>query len=404
MEKEEGTFEFLRALPIPSIKIFLSKLALTIAATAGMFLVLWCITLFRISPEKLPQGQATEFVGFWLVAAVEIVAWGIFFSLITARPLLAVVLTFAAASLVTELLVILSGHTAYDLAAYVNSGPLRLAIAAAVLCVDVYLGLRWLQNRPRIQKKSRAFALPAKGAVAEAESIAEFRPPVCRSRRAMLWRLLWQYGRHSAWISALLAALCVALVGSWFWLAEHGASDVVSAAFFVVVFASLMGSFVFRIDQERRQFRFFAEHNAPPRYVWLAREVPWLLWLAVMILVLYVIRYRSVPFLDKAHGMFVVSLASTFAGAVIPFAAGQWLSMLVPSGILAGFFSLVLTGLIFAWAALMQVMGVSLWWSVLPIPLVLFFATWLRPIGFWKTRPGSPAPGLRPLCWFRLLR
>ncbi len=44
----------------------------------------------------------------------------------------------------------------------------------------------------------------------------------------------------------------------------------------MAAFAALMGACVFLSDQERRHFRFFVEHNVPPRYVWLTRQTAWL--------------------------------------------------------------------------------------------------------------------------------
>ena len=43
-------------------------------------------------------------LGLWLVAALEAIAWGTLFSLVTARPLLAVILAMTAASSAAHLL------------------------------------------------------------------------------------------------------------------------------------------------------------------------------------------------------------------------------------------------------------------------------------------------------------
>jgi hypothetical protein len=52
--------------------------------------------------------------------------------------------------------------------------------------------------------------------------------------------------------------------------------------------------------------------------------------------------------------------------------------MLIPRGLIAGFFSLILTILLAAWFGLMSLLGVGLWWSVWPIPVVLLVATRVR--------------------------
>ena len=170
--------------------------------------------------------------------------------------------------------------------------------------------------------------------------------------------------------------------------------------------AGLMGCCVFLPDQERHRYRFFAEHNIPPRYVWFSRHFVWIptLFASTLMICLFWVpsaslqtlwqlmrsatswptyywqwqlqRYGQisdfVPFVElppKAIGLVCVALS---------YSAGQWTSMFVRSGIMAGFFGLVLSGVLCGWAALMYAMQVSFLWSVAPIPLVLLWATWLR--------------------------
>jgi hypothetical protein len=66
------------------------------------------------------------------------------------------------------------------------------------------------------------------------------------------------------------------------------------------------------------------------------------------------------------------------SSAVLAFAAGQWVSMLVRSGLLAGFFTLLAAMVMTLWSVACLVMQLGWLWFVLPIPLLLFFATWLR--------------------------
>ena len=85
MEREEGTFEFLRAAPITARQVLASKLAVTCLATLAMFIVLWPATLLFTYP-KSPHAL-DGMLGLWLMAALEAIAWGTLFSLLTARPL-----------------------------------------------------------------------------------------------------------------------------------------------------------------------------------------------------------------------------------------------------------------------------------------------------------------------------
>ncbi len=103
-EQEEGTFEFLRAAPISSRQVLASKLCLTAIGTVVMFILLWPVAQW-FNRSQLPEdAQLHNLLGLWLVAALEAIAWGTLFSLLTARPLLAVVLAMAAASTAAHVL------------------------------------------------------------------------------------------------------------------------------------------------------------------------------------------------------------------------------------------------------------------------------------------------------------
>ena len=67
-----------------------------------------------------------------------------------------------------------------------------------------------------------------------------------------------------------------------------------------------------------------------------------------------------------------------FGYIVLSISVGQFCSMFFRSGLLAGVFSLLITGVLCAWAAFMWTFGVSWIWSVAPIPVVLLLATWMR--------------------------
>jgi hypothetical protein len=148
-EKEEGTFEFLRASPITDRQVFTSKVGLAVLATLCMCLVLWPITAPRVSSDLIQSFQFQNMAGLWLVGAVEAIAWGTLFSLITARPLVAVILAFVFGTSIIHFIVgiAVDKHTPI-LAAYAQVAPIRLAIAGFVLLLDIAIGRQWLENGP----------------------------------------------------------------------------------------------------------------------------------------------------------------------------------------------------------------------------------------------------------------
>jgi hypothetical protein len=406
LEQEEGTFDFLRAAPISAWQVLTSKLGLTILATVAMLAVLVPIA-WRISGGRLPEeGVLHGMLGLWLLAAIEAIAWGAFFSLLTARPLSAICLALVAVSTTVHVLAWNAGARSSDalnLIPYLTAAPWRASVAVALLAADVLLGLRWLSdaepvagfNRKwwkagRLRLKSTAGA----GTNDDTTAMSLSEKP---SRRAMLGHLLWQHWRQSGRLMLLMGCLQIALVMVAF--AVYGGSW--KTRWVVIIplapMAALAGACVFLPDQEKRNYRFFVEHNIPPRIVWLSRQLPWIaLFATTTLLVSLACSHSSdtIPAnwarMDWFHLHpptlpFPWSLSRTqplvLVGTVlvaISYAAGQWTSMFVRSGLLAGFFGLLLAGLLCTWALLMGVLDRSWTAFVLPIPFVLLAATWLR--------------------------
>ena len=232
-----------------------------------------------------------------------------------------------------------------------------------------------------------------------------------RDRSTMLGHLLWQHWRQSWRLIVIMAGLYIGLsilvCFSDMWQEFFKADPLMRGRGFdrgsaitvpLALMATLIGACVFLSDQERRNYRFFAEHNIPPRYVWLTRQVCWGIAIAISTLVIcyfwlrlhsniaglweiikialqqgwynYENSNRNYSYLPPVH----VGLAFVAIG----YAVGQWMSQLIRSGILAGFFALLLSTVLCGWVLLMHTMQMSFWWTVLPIPQVLLWATWLR--------------------------
>ncbi len=431
MEREEGTFDFLQGSPIKARQVFASKLGVATVATASMFVVLWGATLLFTYPRT--PASLDGMLGLWIMAAAEAIAWGTLFSLLTARPLVAICLALAATSTVTHLLawsVAPGSLHEFEFAPYLTAVPRRALVVAVVLAGDVYQGLRWLHGgAARVEKARPAMARRKIKELTQAgiaESTAVKTLLIKPDRGAMLAHLLWQHWRQSAWLMGLMAGLVfvtllmMAIFSSL--LGGHDRYAVVP----MVVFAALLGCCVFLPDQERRRYRFFVEHNIPPRYVWFTRQAPWIVTLLVSTFVICLVwlpldsiaslwnlvksatewdpyhwqRYGSfyefIPFVE------VPPLAIWLAVMAVSYAAGQWTSMLVRSGIMAGFFGLLLGGVLCGWVTLMYAMQVSFLWSVVPIPLVLLWATWLRAPDWaaentrWSARGRAAAAVLAP--------
>jgi hypothetical protein len=399
-EKEEGTYEFLRSLPLTAWRLLSGKLAFAVVSTVLLMGAL------RVSGDFLTHGRApdnateTQLLGALGMAAVEGLAWGLFFSLILRRPLQAAMLAIAAASVAIHLLVwsLAPRFQGGGLVSYVTVLPYRVGLVGLVLLADLLLIPRWLAT-PRVPGRRWYQVLTGLGAPAASSPLAASLPA---TRGAVLGRITWQTWRQSRGLMLILAVFgglaafaspLPAVVQGYIFKSSNARIAVIAAT------AALMGSCVFLGDQEGRRFRFFGEHAVPLRAVWLAKLLTWFAVLCVWTIIVHVLWFFTqggpqfltaareslnphtwndpVNYLEMWYGHLppiALSVLLTIAG----FACGQLGSMFLRSGILAAFVGLVSTLILYGWAQLIQFMEISWLWSLCPIPLVLLFATWLR--------------------------
>ncbi|HEY2894022.1 MAG TPA: ABC transporter permease, partial [Pirellulales bacterium] len=384
MEREEGTYEQMRAAPVEAWQLLVSKLSVTLLATAAMFAVAWPIALVASGRTLPPAETLSGMVEMWLAAAVEAIAWGTFFSLLSARPLISVLLALFVSSTTAHVSswMVANGVHAFEAKYYVQAVPLRLLIAGSVLAIDIYLGLRWLDEH---DQKRRWLASRFRRArpKAQLQTIDESLPRQ-PERGAMIAHLLWQQWRQSR--GAMLLLVVAQLMVSVFIFLVTQTKDYLAPFALAPFWGAVAGALAFRPDQERNHFRFFVEHNIPPRWVWLTRQAPWLLammaaallqFVAMGVVLLFVRRHvLSALQYTPGHSLWII-LALPFAW-VIGYTVGQWMSMFVKSGLMAGFLALVLTGVLVGWSAITTAMAYSAAWTVLPIVIAVVASTWLR--------------------------
>jgi len=158
-EHEEGTYDFLRTLPLTAPQVYWGKVVLAVVSVAALLAVLWPIAVWGVEYARLqkPPHWASITWGLWGVAILEAIAWGILFSLLVARPLQAVLLSVTTVSILDHFLVSFvsdSQKMAFEADAYLPVIPYRLTLAAAVFLLDVWLGRRWYTQRIAAHKSS----------------------------------------------------------------------------------------------------------------------------------------------------------------------------------------------------------------------------------------------------------
>jgi hypothetical protein len=374
-EHEADTYEFQRSLPVSAGRFFLGKATFAALSTLAMIGLLWGLAAM-MAGWRLPEPRThLELWGLWGFGAVELLVWGTFFSLVLRRPLAAAVLAIVCASLSIQFLVAAFGPR-YFREPYLDALARRAALAAALAVVTIWVGQRWFRERLfGVRKSEESFAT---GEVPEAPLIGLPR------RTGLLVRLVWQHARQSAVMLAILSAMVAPLCVAGFWLSIHALSaagnlpGIVLPAAVAVIAAPLAGACVFLGDQRRRGFRFLAHRGVSARHVWLSRHLVWLVPVLLWTALILPVAVLPVAIHSNSAAGVVYLIGAAFAFVILAYAAGQLASMFFSSGILAGFFSVALTLLLCVWAGLTWFLGVPWLWSVVPIPLVLLLATWLR--------------------------
>ena len=235
-----------------------------------------------------PGGHdATVALGLFGVAILEGTAWGMLFSLLMTRPLVAAILTLVAGTIAVNVAVYLSSsqlRANLSPSAYLEALPLRLAIVTLVVALSAVVARRWLTggttSGPAAGGRAAVWwgglwrRIPIwRGAVGMRSQV--------RCATSECW--LGYFGKHGASASKLLilpigiAALLFLGIAAVVMLAEPRAELKTAVMASTLLFVpALFGAMAFSADQRRGSYRFLAEHAARPRYVWLARHVVWL--------------------------------------------------------------------------------------------------------------------------------
>jgi hypothetical protein len=432
-EREAGTYEFQRSLPVRGWAVFVGKVALALTSAAAMLALMTGLATLLNDPSepglrRIVQWWATAWWVFGFFG-LEMFVWAVLFSFVTKRVLLAAILGVAAASIGAHLAVAIAttqGHAG----TYVDALFWRMVIAAGVALADVWFAARWFREKRGRQPKF----LPATAAETPPQAIALGRQFQRPQRMAILGRLIWQHWRQSrgallamvALILPLLAMLTVWLLRARQdppWFIERHASEIYRpggkeffALTILIALASvpLHGICAFLADQRRNSRRFLADHGVPAQYVWLSRQtitlgLP-LLVFSTLLLALFFLASALLPsplqsdilrwarlseVYAEAYTLFYLAVG-LFGCVLIGVATGQCCSMFLRSPLLAGLFSLLLTAIFAVWCGLMWFWQVSWLWSVLPIPVALLLATRLRAAD-WLLERNTLRAWLRPV-------
>ncbi|MGO9107899.1 MAG: ABC transporter permease [Thermoguttaceae bacterium] len=408
-EREGGTYDFQRSLPIRPAQLLLGKGVFALLSTLVMYVIVWLAAALLGSLTGFTLGDALGNLWAWAIQgrlpgpgshyapgavsvffALELFLWATLFSLLLRRPLTAAIAGVAAAAVAVEIMT-WAVHSPDYFARYATILPLRVMVAAVLALVDAGLCLGWLGEQG---------ATPVRRGLTEDSAEQRSLPFGTNTGARVVARLIWENWRQSRGLLLALAALIVPLAVAYVKCVLHlragGAYpeallppqiDGLIAVLLALASFPLIGAITFHGDQRGHSYQFLADRGVQPRLVWLGRQAPAWLAIALFVVVLSAIAVMFAALPDIMHtirdvadlGLVVeVSIVVILFMAMLGFASGQFFSMLFRNGFLAAFFSLVLTGVLALWSGLMWLWGVNWIWSILPIPLALLLATWLR--------------------------
>ena len=385
-EREAETYEFHRTLPVGAAWVFAGKSTFAIVSSVAMFGLMWLLAAFLGDWKVSLPMQATLWALFGFFG-MEMLLWATFFSLLTKRVLIAAILGATAATVSLLIMVhwFCQNATVDEYAVAIL--PRRAYVAALVALADLWLGTCWFrqQGERRLRSARSVHILMWATALVDRLCVPE--------HRAILGRLVWQHWRQSKWtmvaIGTLLLPVAVVFVGALIrpqmFQAGHNPFFQNPVVFLALMTFPLLGLCAFMSDQRRNSYRFLADRGVPPKYVWLSRQVITLVLPAILAAGLFLILPPLL--LEQSKNAWtswqmwlgiVVFLAHALIWVMLSIAAGQFCSMFIRSGFLAGVFSLLMTSFLWGWCTLMMFWGVNWLWSVLPIPVALLLATRLR--------------------------
>jgi hypothetical protein len=397
-ETENRTKSLFQRLPVRSADLLVGKLGWSLVGTYALLLILALTARFwgntwsgAVSKNASTAPHFDQRVAdFWmsLLAPLPFVVVGLLCSL----ALREVLTTVAVGGVATAVFMGAIGS---------NNWMVAVPVLVIVAVGEALLVPSWLKDSlppfgVRLRRFARSQTAPGHSTLSVRSSIAW--------RRAS-GSLLWKEWRQGAWLTltfaavgALLMFLCAVVDGAQNWAGFREWHNLVSVCLTTVPL--FFGIAAGRADRRDGAFRLLAHRGVSPNAYWVAKHGVWL-GLAIVTTVCLLAWERLLTDLkgsrewdrgslwdfahETAHATFAVEPASFAAtlgillfAAVLLYALGHLLSLVIPSPMTS-----VVLGLI-GWAAIAVVwllgteFEVPFWWTIGLLPLILLVSGWLR--------------------------
>ena len=275
-ERETGTYEFQRSVPVASSTVFWGKVAFALASTAALPRCCGLRPTRSPAPAGRQPSPSGRFGECWGWAPPNCSPGACCFRSSPPARSWPRSLRLRRASSVDHIMAqFVASNCVVDTGDYLRAIPLRLAVLAVVAVADILLGRRWLGKMHGPRWWAGAVELPgipaARAAIFNRLESTHTRPdPDAAGLAARTTIAADAGGGGGLGPGTGFRVVRVPQPRSWPEIQNNTSSIRLTTAM-AALLAALVGVTVFLGDQEQERFRFLAERGVQPTYVWFTR-------------------------------------------------------------------------------------------------------------------------------------
>jgi hypothetical protein len=412
-ERENGTFGYLRTLPISPRRLIESGIVAGLVGTVAMMAVAGVLIHWVF---KYPINErAIQLILPSLLLSLELVAWSTWAAQRYDRSLGAV--TRAALGFFLTNIVVVSIWTIYFkpsnsfplLGFGINAFPIRMVIVGLLICIAWRQSDRWFEDRGRRPKFSERFG----GSFFRFKRFTQTTPNLGATSASLFWQTFRQAIPVWRWVGGMLGLLGIFLVTavllvlicsafSKYHYATYGTHAAIYSMtefaisctkfyfylFCLSVLPVIYGVFVFRADLQRKSYHFLTNQGVRPGSFWLSRQLIYgagfaFIW-TIILLTIIIDPFSLIDGLLH-HSFKIKSGLNT--GILVPpiiflpllgYTAGQFISMFVRSGPLGFVLAMILTLVLTGGGSFLQIFGINPIWPILLCVVAMFVSSRLQ--------------------------
>jgi len=367
-EREEGADRFLLALPVSTAPLVTGKMLFLLLSTVA---IVPAVALTTAAAPWWPESQLhdEDLLVVWAPAVLEVVAWGLLFSLLGRSVMQAAGLGAVAAAIGATVALWISNDQVdqVDSAQYGNALLTRLVIVGVVLLADLAVAREWLQGA--LGERDSSWRTWTGGLRAAWPRLSAW------AARPLRWqgRMIWQSARQAVAGYSLAIALPIAFAfaipsdltprfSSWDSSGKTETNTLWESV--LILLAMFVGCRVFAADQRQRSYRCMAEQAVSASSLWWNRQfVGWAALLAGII-VWHLVWWLCLFARLGPISLFVPTETDKYAGSWSGITPREWALVALAYGVGQALSLFFRSNLVASLVAVMAIVPVFFWYQV----------------------------------------